>query len=834
MITQFEKIDKIGSYVGLQYDAAHLKPFSKLNILYGANGSGKTTLSNILFLMSKHCKDRENLKIDLIEEGSDLIITTATGKVTPKNIVDKELDLYVFNSKFIRDHVYDGSQANIASFSDDVKLTSPEIEIINQTLVWLTSKRDKINSWQAKIQKKLDEIFKVLSDEFQSKVSDSRLVGIKPLSSEKHIGNVVELKRQLQVLYKNYELSKNLSGSIEKYASLLATVNSILDFQIDPIKINSLLLTAVTIDAKDKLKSRIQLFRQKIEDKKLESIGDLEDWFRKSGRLLIVSKEIEKHCPLCDTDLGESIQGIIDEFTGYFSNALIELYKSLDNTALMLRPFTANNHLDTNQQLIDGLISQCNAEFNFTIQAFDFPKQDMPNLVDALKCLEEAIKKKKQHPDRDMSLKPSETDSISKYIFAIQQFKETALVSINSELETRRGKNVEGIVKEIKAQIKLITSVELNEKDKLIFDSKNKTNSDISQRCIELLEVLEGKIAVQEGKKTIEISKLNNEAKYINIYLKHFGIDNFVIDRDKDKTSQNLVIIYSTGKRKTKLSHSLSDGEKTALAFAYFISKLRVEKIEGSTGGLKDCIIVIDDPISSLDDNRLFQTANLIDSFMFYNMKRKEEDSAEADELNHHPCQLFVFSHNLTFVKYLHNALRSNEKLQGEINEYYLSSMTPRIRNLPSGLKNFTNTYIHKLTEIIAYKETGHDYDTVKNYLPNYIRIVLETFLSFKLALVKDKGDRLPGLGHLISAMVREFSFIDDIKIGDLDKDGAIKRLTHLKKIADHESHGTIYRAEEFSFISEAELSEFAKYTVQVIEFIDNLHFKKIKAHVVK
>ena len=40
--------------------------------------------------------------------------------------------------------------------------------------------------------------------------------------------------------------------------------------------------------------------------------------------------------------------------------------------------------------------------------------------------------------------------------------------------------------------------------------------------------------------------------------------------------------------------------------------------------------------------------------------------------------------------------------------------------------------------------------------------------------------------------MVKEFDLIDDVTIGGINKDGAIKRLNHLKKIADHESHGSI------------------------------------------
>ncbi|RZK24826.1 MAG: hypothetical protein EOO43_07125 [Flavobacterium sp.] len=160
-----------------------------------------------------------------------------------------------------------------------------------------------------------------------------------------------------------------------------------------------------------------------------------------------------------------------------------------------------------------------------------------------------------------------------------------------------------------------------------------------------------------------------------------------------------------------------------------------------------------------------------------------------------------------------------------------MSAHAPILKNLPAPLKNFTNTYLIKLKEVMDFAEKKVEYDLVKNYLPNYIRIVLETFLSFKLAIVNDKNqNRLPGLQYLIAGMVKEFDLIEDVNIDDINKDGAIKRLNHLKKISDHESHGSIYKAEEFSFISEEELLQFAKYTIKVIGFIDNLHFKKVKA----
>lgn len=58
-----------------------------------------------------------------------------------------------------------------------------------------------------------------------------------------------------------------------------------------------------------------------------------------------------------------------------------------------------------------------------------------------------------------------------------------------------------------------------------------------------------------------------------------------------------------------------------------------------------------------------------------------------------------------------------------------------------------------------------------------------------------------------------------------------IKKLNHLKKIADHESHGSINKAEEFSFISDKELKDFAKSTLQVINYLDQFHFVRIGSH---
>ena len=119
MITKFNSIKKVGCYEDLSTNAN--KPFDKVNILFGNNGSGKTTFSNILYLLSKHCKDKQTLFDELTESDSEIEIETTGGKISLKNIIASELDIYVFNSKFVSDSVYNGNTSNIDSFSNEIK-----------------------------------------------------------------------------------------------------------------------------------------------------------------------------------------------------------------------------------------------------------------------------------------------------------------------------------------------------------------------------------------------------------------------------------------------------------------------------------------------------------------------------------------------------------------------------------------------------------------------------------------------------------------------------------------------------------------------------------------
>jgi len=86
--------------------------------------------------------------------------------------------------------------------------------------------------------------------------------------------------------------------------------------------------------------------------------------------------------------------------------------------------------------------------------------------------------------------------------------------------------------------------------------------------------------------------------------------------------------------RNGEIAKDLSEGEKTALAIVYFLTKINEESFD-----LKNGIIVIDDPVSSLDSSRIFQAFGFI----------KESIKTAG--------QLFILTHHFDFFRQVKNWL---------------------------------------------------------------------------------------------------------------------------------------------------------------------------------
>ena len=169
----------------------------------------------------------------------------------------------------------------------------------------------------------------------------------------------------------------------------------------------------------------------------------------------------------------------------------------------------------------------------------------------------------------------------------------------------------------------------------------------------------------------------------------------------------------------------LSEGERTAVAFMYFLKSLSGEDFD-----MKNGVVVVDDPVSSLDANSLYS------AFGF--MKSRTQ----------HVGQLFVLTHNFTFFRQVKNWFNYIEKLNGrkpvpsKLKHVRFYMMRPHVVDgarsahitvLDDLLHEYESEYHYLFRTVYEAAHNGAG-APLKDYyvLPNTGRRLLETVLAFK------------------------------------------------------------------------------------------------------
>ena len=138
-------------------------------------------------------------------------------------------------------------------------------------------------------------------------------------------------------------------------------------------------------------------------------------------------------------------------------------------------------------------------------------------------------------------------------------------------------------------------------------------------------------IAVLSQKKT-NTKKTIDE---INSSLRYFGFTGFSIVESAD-SHNHYQLKRSDG---SIANETLSEGEVSFITFLYFYHLCKGGATEGSINSNR--VIVIDDPISSLDSNILFVVSSLVKDII-YDIN---------NDINHKIKQLIVLTHNVYFHK---------------------------------------------------------------------------------------------------------------------------------------------------------------------------------------
>lgn len=174
-------------------------------------------------------------------------------------------------------------------------------------------------------------------------------------------------------------------------------------------------------------------------------------------------------------------------------------------------------------------------------------------------------------------------------------------------------------------------------------------------------------------------------------------------------------------------AENLSEGEKTAIAFLYFLKSLRDTSFDMSNG-----VVVIDDPVSSLDANSLFCA-------FAYLSKRTVSAS-----------QVILLTHNFLLLKQVKDWLRHLKKAKETVGYYMMENYyepggrATRIAPMDPLLKDHQSEYHYLFRKVLegSQQASGQPLD---NYygLPNLARRLLEVFLGFRYPAAQSFKSRL-------------------------------------------------------------------------------------------
>ena len=683
----------------------------RINIFYGRNYSGKSTYSKIF-------QSIELKQLPEKYEKIDFEVKLANHRIIKSNEIGSELpiDCKVFNQRFIDDNIYLHNDNKLNSFQisigSDTNETLKKIEDIR--LNELKPRNEKLSQIELDITEKQQKT-KISKDSLDSKLrtTASKIKNLKNPSVV--VGNKYDI-RDIKEEFEKYsahfpilplqddekavaELEKNVEQA--KIRILEKNINK--PQKIDLVSFDKNFNFTLFLENTKKLLSKVVSVSNILDEYK--DSPDKINWIKHG---VDIHGDNPEKCVFC----GNSIDSdLIKNLKLAFSDEL----RSLENELLL-----QNNRIKSEIQKLDA-IPNINKEDYFKDSVSDIQNinKDIENNTDNRKRVLEILESKISEKQRDIFSKIEINDlnwiDFSEIQVEINSLYDDTIKQIE-QFEDRKTKSLDFlrryyIVKEFPVPefTKLSQEVDqlqedmekINLEQKILNEEKEKVEKDISE--------LEGSVKSEsEAVKRINMI-LQNSLAHSEMSLKS-------VDDEEG--------IYFEVSRNEERAYNLSEGEKSLIAFAYYITRL--ESL--STEEKSKTILFIDDPVSSLDENNIFYIYNLI----FCLLEKKEF------------LQYFLSTHNLDFLKYTNRF--SNKK------DYYLIEKIKEAENIPSKsyIKNLPNYLSNKVTEFVflfeqIYRVATEDEDennfSVFYNFPNNGRKFIETLLYFKYPDYKTNND---------------------------------------------------------------------------------------------
>ncbi|WRC49893.1 AAA family ATPase [Helicobacter pylori] len=811
MAINIKKIKSFKAFCGL--DMIEMDEFKHYNIIFGNNGCGKTSLTRAFELLipkNKHIEKYRTISADKspsiefeCEDRSYKIESNGDIRVPPFKVE-------IYNSDFLHNNAPLNSEFGLKKLDDGTiilegSVLGEETKEINQ----LKDCRGKVEKRQKKIKDENDSE-NTLSTKQESEIKkyDKEIEKIRKKMTSNTIKitpDEIGINDFCKVSKDKFKYQEDALTDLEKDFNKLNEAMK----KFDGLKEMELPKDYQTI--KDKLEF---LFSFNIDKEAGQVSEKIKEHISKVGREFIekgikLQKEMpDNACPFCTQKIPNEI---IQEYTSYF-NKSVETFnqRSLEMSG------TLKNILD--QWNIKEILQSFEKFEPFMKKDFSKNKESLENALEQIKVLLEKLQKE---VDKKEGAKNKEKfQEIDKELLEIQKDIQQHVDETRKILNEKKKQKekLEKLKTELKeARIKKVKHDSYDwQKSKREAERKLSVLNRGHERLNRLLEKIDNKLKKLYEQKRPDIEAINSYLKALNLpkYSLHEDY-RIVLNSNALENSKAEMILENS-----KAEMILSGGEKTTLAFAYFLVRL---KLFYKKEDLKDLVVIIDDPISSLDEQRIYNTSDIV-------AKINQELAGEALK-DEDKAQVFVLTHNHTFMARLINMVGKHARyFQLERNQNQLKIVC---KNEVVGY--FDTFYLLLFKEVYEFAKKEKVQDDCKEAINygNKVRILLESFLKINfidsfLAKKHDGVFKEDMLKHLIETANGEvelnFSklpFNKDNNCHIENEEVLRKKILHIAKGLHLDSHGSVVDFFRSYKIPLENIQEFAKIAINAMKILN-------------
>jgi wobble nucleotide-excising tRNase len=776
LIKNIKSLSEFGIFQNSEWN--ELTDFKRFNLIYGWNRCGKTTLSRVF----SSCEKKSIFNKDIFKQfpinGEFEIELSYNTLLKSKEIANSNLTVRVFNQDFIDDNV---SFEPSKSSNGIVYLSEGDIESKN--------KLDKLISENLKLKTKADLAKK--NRESKEKIKNLFLQSVgrevsNILFDKTYNRTKVELKlkklgiEQIKTQILEDEIKVQHEGKIKRKIG-----KEIPTFKYIEIKIQHFGgLDDIYKNIKNLLTKEV--VSETIE--KLKNDEELNNWVKK-GFEIHKSKEEYGKCLFCENPLSNQL---FDIFSKHFSKDYIDLQNEIELFITLSRGLKLYEIPTENIEIYQELKTDYFAgsqKLNSSIKALtNWLSTDLVGL----------LSQKSTNPfDKDL------IDMLEKPRDFEKEINEN--ISLLNEIINKHNQQVIGHNDEV------ITSKELLEvhtiAKAIIEEDYQKMESDyLSSLKKEESTLLELSINKKEKDKIEkESSQIGSALIKINTHLKsYFGKDEISLGLDDSKKGY---LIY----RDEIPASNLSEGEKTAIAFSYFIVKAEEKDFKVSNS-----LIFIDDPISSLDSNFVYHSFSLI---------KEHFQSAK---------QLFISTHNFHFFNLMKEwFMQKNNKVREENiqlkekqvelkptpSEFYMvesfyesKKRKSKLKLLDQTLRRFKSEYHFLFNNINQFLTINPEYGDLYT-IGNISRRFFEIYADFKIPNSTNPRQKMEVLSKEANLNGANISMID---------------LGKVYKLVNEYSHNYDPMS-SIEHTDKSECNEAINILLKIVEYSDKKHFEIMK-----